>query len=188
MTCVLPCVITIIHIHAWLLCVIHMTLFRIRTMHGWHVSYHMSLLSFSPCMVDMCPNTCQNQSYVHALLTHVSTHVITKGHAHAWWTCVLHMAPQEATTMHGCHVSLHISPQGTMDVHGCHVSSQMAPPLNQVELVLLLVMTINWIPITPSFLVRFGRSWACWRAYQEHNLTLIPLLGSEARKALQIFV
>ena len=40
----LPCVITIIHIHAWLPCVIHMALLRIMTMHGWHVSCHMSPL------------------------------------------------------------------------------------------------------------------------------------------------
>ena len=90
--------------------------------------------------------------------------------------------------MHGCHVSLHMSPLENMAMYGCHVSSQMVPASNQVELLLLLVMTINGNPITPSFLVRFGRFWARWKAYQEHNLALIPLLGSEARKSLQIFV
>ena len=63
--------------------------------------------------------------------------------------------------MHGCHVSPHMSPLGTMAMHGCHVSSQMAPPSNQVEHVLLLMMTINGIPITLSFLVRFGCSSIC---------------------------
>ena len=85
--------------------------------------------------------------------------------------------------MHGCHASPHMSPLWAMAMHGCHVSSQMAPPSNQVEHVLLLLMTINEILITP-FLVHFGCSRARLKAYHEHNLALIPMLGSKARKAL----
>ena len=113
--------------------------------------------------------------------------VITIIHIHAWLPCVIHMAPQKAMAMQGCHVSLHMSAIGNIAMNWCHVSSKMEPPSNQVELVLLLMMTINGIPIT-AILVCFGRFWAHWKAYQEHNLALIPLLRSEARKALQVFI
>ena len=48
-------------------------------------------------------------------------------------------------------------------------------------------MTLNEIPITPSFLVRFGRSMDRWKAYKEHNLALISLLKFEAKNLSKFF-
>ena len=139
-------------------------------------------------MVDMCPNTCQHLK----LCACVADMYLTTCHNQGACTCMVDMCPPHGTSRGHGHAWVACVPT--------HVTSRkygyawvpcilkMAPPSNQVELVLLLVMTINGILITPSFHVRFGRFWDRWKAYQEHNLALIPLLGSEARKALQIYI
>ena len=43
----------------------------------------------------------------------------------------------------------------------------------------LLIMIHLQMIISPSFLIRFGCFWARWKALDEYNLALIPLMGSE---------
>ena len=100
MTCVLPCVITIIHIHAWLPCVIHMTLFRIRTMHGWHVSYHMSLLR----VMSMHGWHVSYHMESHKIMSMQGWHVSHQMSSPRACTCMVAMCPPQGTSRSHNHV------------------------------------------------------------------------------------
>ena len=133
-----------------------------------HTCHHIKLCS---CMADMCLTTCHHQGACTCMVDMCPLHGTSRGHGHAWVPCV----PTHVTSRdYGYAWVPCVLTNGT-----CIKSGRACPSPCDDH---------NGNPITPSFLVRFGCSWARWKAYQEYNLALIPLLGSEARKALQIFV